>query len=59
MWQALSSHGVEVFDGELYFVGGESGTGALSLVEKYNPLANQWDPLILCLPVQLYSGSGS
>jgi N-acetylneuraminic acid mutarotase len=36
--------GVEVLDGKLYFVGGNSGT-AQNLAERYDPATNQWETL--------------
>ncbi|MDP5273629.1 Kelch repeat-containing protein [Chengkuizengella axinellae] len=33
----------EVLGGEIYVIGGENKDGSLNLVEKFNPILNQWE----------------
>ena len=42
MAEAREAHGVAVFDGKLYAVGG-CNHGALSSVERYDPAVGAWE----------------
>ena len=68
MWQEMPMMG-ELYDGKIYFAGGHNAGNAFDLVERYDPVTNEWETLnplsvpraglaVAVLKDKIYAGGG-